>query len=245
MSNIPDPLLPRGSGLFARTRWSLVHRAAAGDRSAPGALGEWLDIYWYPLYAWARRRGLSAEDAGDGVQSFLEKICAGNLLAHADATRGKLRSWLLKSFSNHLSSEDAKTRRQKRGGGAAHLHIDWTGVESTYLAEPALAVSPEALYARTWALSVMEEALDRVAAHYAETGRAALFEKLLPALEAPLPGETSSQAAAQLGMTGGAFRQATVRLRQRYRRALLDVAAVRLGITCEAQLEEELRALLA
>ena len=106
-------------------------------------------------------------------------------------------------------------------------------------------MSPESLYARTWALSVLEEALDRVAIHYAETGRGALFEKLLPALEAPLPDETSASAAVQLGMTGAAFRQATVRLRQRYRRALLDVAAVRLGVTCEAQLEEELRALLA
>ena len=104
-SRIPHPA---GSGLFARTRWSLVRRAAAGDAGARGALGEWLGVYWYPLYAWARRRGLSPEDASDGVQSFLEKMCAQQLLARADITRGKLRSWLLKSFSNHLASEDTR-----------------------------------------------------------------------------------------------------------------------------------------
>ena len=241
MESSAAPFFPAGSGLFARTRWTLVRRAVESH----GALGELLPIYWYPLYAWERRRGFSPEDAGDGVQSFLAKMCERNLVAQADAGRGKLRSWLLKSFANHLATEHERAHRQKRGGDAAQIHIDWTGAESAYLAEPTLASTPDALYARTWALSLMEEALDRVATHYAETNRTALFDALLPALESPLPEDTYAEVATRLAMTPAALRQAAVRLRARYRRALLELAAARLGITCEAALEDELRALLA
>ena len=149
MENADALSLANRSGLFSRTRWSLVARAA----ESLNALDELLAIYWYPLYAWARRRGHSPEDASDGVQSFLAKVCERNLMAQADAGRGKLRSWLLKSFTNHLATEHERAHRQKRGGDATHIHIDWTGAESAYLAEPTLASSPEALYARTWALS--------------------------------------------------------------------------------------------
>ena len=235
---------PVGSRLFARTRWSLVRRAVVEGNAPRGALDELLAIYWYPLYAWARRGGRSPEAASDGVQDFLAKVCAQNLIARADAERGKLRSWLLKSFANHLATEHERATRLKRGGAAPHVHIDWTGAEAAYLAEPALTCSPDALYARTWALSLMEEALDRVATHYAETNRTPLFDALLPALESPLPEDTYAEVATRLAMTPAALRQASVRLRQRYRRALLDLAATRLGIACEAALEEELRALL-
>jgi RNA polymerase sigma-70 factor (ECF subfamily) len=233
--------LPPATSLFARTRWSLVQRAAGG---ADTALGEWLRLYWYPLYAWARRRGLSAEDASDRVQGFFEKVCARNLLDRADETRGRLRSWLLKSFTNHLADEAQRARREKRGGGAAHLALDWPAAEAAYLAEPALCIDPDALYARTWALSLLEEALDQVGAHYAATGRAEVFAALLPALDGPLPETTYEEVAASLAMSPAALRQAAVRLRARYRRALLDLAAMRLGITSEAQLEDELRTLL-
>ena len=233
--------IPFEGGLFARTRWSLVKRAAAGDAAA---LGEWLTIYWYPLYAWARRRGLSTEDAADGVQGFLAGMCERKSLGQADESRGRLRSWLLAAFGNHLGMEDRKARREKRGAGAEHVAIDWSGAEHTYQNEPGLSESPDAIYARTWALSLMEEALDVVAAHYETTGRTALFTALVPALEAPLAEATYEQTATALGMSGAAVRKASQRLRERYRKALLDVAAVRLGITTEEQLAEELRGLL-
>ena len=244
MKPVETAFPPPGSGLFSRTRWSLVRRAAVEGNAALGALDELLAIYWYPLYAWAGRGGRSPEAASDGVQDFLAKVCAQNLIARANGERGRLRSWLLKSFANHLASEHEQATRQKRGGDATHVPIDWTGAETAYLAEPALMSSPAALYARTWALSLMEEALERVATHYAETNRTPLFDALLPALESPLPEDTYAEVATRLSMTSAALRQASVRLRQRYRRALLDLAAIRLGITCEAQLEDELRALL-
>ncbi len=226
------------------TRWSLVRRAAGEGGQAQQALAEILSHYWYPLYAWARRRGMSEEDAADGVQDFLSKACATNLLATAREDRGRLRGWLLKCFQRHLKDTIRRERAQKRGGGAVHLSIDWQGAESIYLAEPALTESPDAIYARTWAVSLMEEALLQLAAHYCATGRAALHDALLPALESPLPDTTFAATAATLGMTPGSLRSAAVRFRHRYRAILLELAAARLGITSEAALAQELRALL-
>ena len=187
---------------------------------------------------------MTADDAADGVQDFLAKACATNLLAAAREERGRLRAWLLKCFQRHLADLYDRERAQKRGGGAVHLSIDWQGAESIYLAEPALTKSPDALYARTWAVSLMEEALLQLAAHYAKDGRVALHDALLPALESPLPDTTYAATAATLGMTPGSLRSAAVRFRHRYRSILLELATARLGITCEAALAAELRALL-
>ncbi len=231
---------PEGTGLFAPTRWSLVRRAVTHS----GDLGRWLGLYWYPLYAWARHKGRSPEDAADAVQGFLEKLCARGLLAQADESRGRLRSWLLTAFGNHLASDYTRAHRLKRGGGSVHVSIDWPTAENAYLADSTLCSNAEGLYSRTWAMTLMEEALDRLATHYSETGRAAVFEALLPALESPLAETTYAEIAPGLGLSPAALRQAAVRLRQRYRRALLDIAAERLGIASEAQLHAELRELL-
>lgn len=207
-------------------------------------MGEIFGHYWYPLYAWARRSGMTEPDAADGVQSFLEKACAENLLAAAREERGRLRSWLLKCFQRHLNNHYRRSTAQKRGGGAVHLSIDWQGAESIYKAEPALAESPDALYTRAWAVSLMEEALQRLAAHYQSTGRTALHDVLLPALESPPPDITFAEAGAALGMTSAALRTAAVRMRHRYRTILLELAAARLGITSEVALAAELRTIL-
>ncbi len=230
----------KGDGLFPRTRWSLVRRAAIVHT----ALGDWLGFYWYPLYAWARKRGASPEDAADGVQGFLARLCGNNLLAQADESRGRLRSWLLTSFSNYLAAEHAKTETVKRTVNIISAGIDWAGVEAAYSADAIQSTSPDHVYARTWALTLMDEALERVGDHYEKTGRRAMFEALLPALESPLADDTYEQLGPHLGVTGAALRQSAVRMRQRYRRALLDLASARLGITSEAQLGRELRSLL-
>jgi RNA polymerase sigma-70 factor (ECF subfamily) len=124
------------------------------------------------------------------------------------------------------------------------VHIDWGSVESAFAADLADDAQPDRVYARAWAITLLDEALDLVEKHYEKTARPALFTALLPALESPLAERTYEDVAARLGMTGAAVRQAAVRLRERYRRALLELAALRLGITCEAQLHEEIRSLL-
>ena len=238
--DIPGAPILKSTGLFPRTRWSLVRRAAI----AHTALGDWLGCYWYPLYAWARKRGASPEEAADGVQGFLARLCSNNLLAQADESRGRLRSWLLTSFLNYLAGKYTKTETLKRSVDIFSVGIDWDSVESAYSADAIHATSPDHVYARTWALTLMDEALDRVSDHYEKTGRRALFEALLPALESPLEDATYEQLAPPLGVTGAALRQAAVRVRQRYRRTLLDLASARLGITSEVLLGRELRELL-
>ena len=226
---------------FPRTRWSLVKRAVHGGQP----LETWIGLYWYPLYAWARHSGWGAEDAADEVQVFVEKVVRSNGLGRADPARGKLRSWLLKSFSNHLADAYRHRRRQKRGGAVEHVRLDWQSAEQAYLADHGHATDPDAVFARAWALTVIEEAMEGLAAHYRKSGRDRLFEILLPCLEAPFAEKSYADAAVELGMTGPAVRQAATRFRQRYRRILLDVAASRLGIMCETQLHAELRDLLS
>ena len=187
---------------------------------------------------------MSGEDAADGVQSFMEKACASNLLAAAREERGRLRAWLLHCFLRYLKDLRRHDRAEKRGGGAVHLRIDWQGAESIYLAEPAQTETPDALYARAWAVSLMEEGMMRLATHYETSGRGALYAALLPALESTFPDTTFADTAVSLGMTGGALRSAAVRMRQCFRAILLELASERLGITNEAVLAEELRVLL-
>jgi DNA-directed RNA polymerase specialized sigma24 family protein len=220
------------------TRWSLVQRAARGTAAD---LDEWAGACWYPLYVWARQKELSTEDAADAVQDFLGKICTRNLLEQVDPARGRLRSWLLAGFTNHLSSLRSQSLRLKRGGGFRHLSVDRDGLEKFYQTDMSTVADAECAYSRAWALTLMDEALARLEAHYESGGRGELFGALLPALEAPLAETTYREAGARLGLSEAALRQAAVRFRQRYRRLLLDVAGERLGITCESRLAEELR----
>jgi RNA polymerase sigma-70 factor (ECF subfamily) len=238
---IPDPSPHITS---TPTRWSLVRLAVTPGDAAQQALGAILSHHWYPLYAWARRSGMTEDDAADGVQDFLHKVCATNLLAQARAERGRLRTWMLTCFQNHLRAGRRRDQAQKRGGGTPLISVDWRGAESIYLNEPALREEPDALYTRAWAVSLMEEALVKLAAHYAASGRAALHEALLPSLEQPLAEQTYADLAPALGMSPGAVCTAALRMRQRYRAILLELAGERLGITHEVALAEELRSLL-
>lgn len=217
-----------------------MRRAAAGGES----LEQWTEACWYPLYAWARRKEWAPEDAADAVQEFLGKICSRGLLAQVDPARGRFRSWLLTGFGNHLSSRRSATRALKRGGGACHLSLDLEGVEGLYQTDMAAVTDPVQAYTRAWALTLMDEALARLAEHFTVDGREELFEALLPTLEASFGDITYEEVGARFGLSGGAMRQAALRFRQRYRRMLLDVAGERLGITSEARLAEELRELL-
>lgn len=234
-----DGQSPRDARISLRTtRWSLVRRAAGGG---PAALDEWLRACWYPLYVWARQKEMSPEDAADAVQDFLGKICSRGLLEQVDPARGRLRSWLLAAFSNHLSKLHIRASRLKRGGGARHGMVDRRCLENFYQNDMAANIGPEKAYSRAWALTLMDEALARLEAHYESSGGREIFEALLPALEAPLAGCTYRETATRLGISAAALRQASVRFRQRYRSFLLDIAGERLGIHCEAKLAEELR----
>ncbi len=212
-SSPPDPVR---AGAFPLTRWSLVVRAAGPDDVvAVRALGELLQSYWQPLYVFARRSGLAAADADDAVQAFCEMLVRRETLQAADPARGRLRSFLLTAFRNHLRNAHRDRQRERRGGGAEVVQLD---ADKTAL-EGALGdgLSPDAAFERRWVLTLLERVLARLRAEYEERRRGAVFAKLEPLL-AWGGGEVShAELAASLGLTEAAVQQAVKRMRARYR----------------------------
>jgi RNA polymerase sigma-70 factor (ECF subfamily) len=209
------PPAGEGRGRFATTRWSVV--LAAGKRGRPEsrhALAELCEAYWYPLYAEARRRGRSAEDASDLVQGFFARLLEKNDLAAADPTRGRFRSFLLAAFGHFLANEWDRQHARKRGGGRKAVPLDVAEGESRYRREAAHDETPERIYDRRWALSLIDRALARLRDECARAGKAALFETLEPALSGNRAA-SYAELAESLGMTEGAVKTAVHRLRTR------------------------------
>ena len=228
--------------VFATTRWTLV--VAAGRRSGPQAevaLEELCRTYWFPLYSFVRRRGHSKEDAEDLTQAFFLKFLEKNYLEGLDSDKGKFRAFLLASLKHFLANEWDRAHRQKRGGGVEPLSLDWQEADARYQINPADDLSPDKLYDRTWAVTLLERVITRLRDECAVEGRARLFEQLKPFLMVGKSAIPYAAAAAALGLNEGAARVAVHRLRGRYRELLRD--EIGQTLSDPAQAEEELRAL--
>lgn len=209
---------------------------------ARAALERLCAAYWYPLYAYVRRSGHGVEEAKDLTQSFFVHVLEKEMFAAADPERGRLRTFLLAALQNFLRAEWRKTQRLKRGGGMAPLSIDEALAEDRYAREPADTLTPEAIYHRRWALTLLEEVMTALRAEYAAEGKGAVFETLKPTLA----GEDAASFAAlgaKLGISEGAARIAAFRLRKRYRERLLESVASSLDAATEAEVDEEIDAL--
>ncbi|KAF0175240.1 MAG: DNA-directed RNA polymerase subunit sigma24 [Limisphaerales bacterium] len=242
-SDSPDSSAPRGD-VFVTTRWTVV--LAAGRKSSPHsdrALGELCQTYWYPLYAYVRRRGHAKEDAEDLVQAFFARFLEKNYLDGLSAERGRFRAFLLASLKHFLANEWDKAQRQKRGGGSEHLSLDWQSADGRFHLEPADATSPDVAFDREWALALLGRVIARLQAECAAEGKADLFTHTKGFLTASAAAIPFAGAGARLGMEEGAVRVAVHRLRKRYRTLLRDEIAQTLADP--AQVEEELRSLQA
>jgi RNA polymerase sigma-70 factor (ECF subfamily) len=231
---------------FPTTRWSRV-RAAAG-RSEPDAmtaLAELCAAYWYPVYAFIRRRGHDPDAAADLAQDYFARLLEKGTLAAADPAKGRFRAFLRTDCGFFLADARDREARLKRGGGVASISIDARDAEGRYRVEPAGGLTPERLFDRAWAVALLERALARLAAEYAAAGRAALFERLEPTLTPGPHAEHYAVIARQLGMTEAAVQQAASRLRKRYRALLREEAAATLHEPDEAAVEDEVRNLFA
>jgi RNA polymerase sigma-70 factor (ECF subfamily) len=229
---------------FVPTRWSLIATLRSG--AAPQverALETLCNAYWYPLYAYVRRAGHSPEDAADLTQAFFARLLEKDVLAHADPARGRLRNFLLTAMQHFLCDDWRKQQRFKRGRGAAVLSLDELHAESLYASEPADPVTPEALYHRCWALTLLDRTLGELEADYVRDGKAALFEALKPALVEDSDALGAAEVGVQLGMEPGAVRMAVSRLRRRYRERLLAEVAASMDAQNEAEIDEEIAAL--
>jgi RNA polymerase sigma-70 factor (ECF subfamily) len=242
-SSQTGPASPRAD-VFVTTRWTVV--LSAGRKSSPHsdrALGELCQTYWYPLYAYVRRQGHTKEDAEDLVQAFFEKFLEKNYLEGLSAERGRFRAFLLASMKHFLANEWDKSQRQKRGGGALHLSLDWQSADKRFHLDPPDPASPDKTFDREWALALLERVIVRLRDECVAEGRAGLFEQARGYLMVGEKAIPYAEAAQRLDMDEGAVRVAVHRLRKRYRGLLRDEIAQTLEDP--AQVAEELRSLQA
>ena len=228
---------------FATTHWSLV--LAARDRAEPGAdeaLAGLCSLYWYPLYAYVRRRGHGADEAHDLTQEFFARLLGKDFLAGVDRGKGKFRAFLLAACSHFLANERDRVRAKKRGGGRAILSLSAADAEGRYSAEPADALTPEKLFERRWALALLQQVMTRLRDEFEAKGKGRLFDRLRGFLVGE-KGAGYRQAANELRLSEGAVKVAVHRLRQRYRELLHEEIARTVGAAEEV--EEEIRALFA
>lgn len=229
---------------FATTHWSVVLRA--GQDSA-GESQEALETlcrgYWYPLYAYVRRRGHGPHDAQDLTQEFFARFLELKYLQLADPNRGRFRTFLLTSLKHFLINEWKQANRQKRGGGQQVVSLDAEATETRFQSEPADERSPDKAFERRWAMVLLDRVLDRLQHEFATAARGHLFDEL----KSTLTGEDneSSYAAVgrRLGMTESNVKVAVHRLRRRYRELLREEIAR--TVEDPAAVDEEMRDLFA
>ena len=233
----------RGPSRFHETHWSMIMAAGQKDSRAQVALQELCRIYWYPLYAFVRRQGHSRQDAEDLTQGFFTRLLAHNDLAAVDRAKGRFRSFLLASMKHFLANEWDKTRAQKRGGGKQILSIDFEDSESKYAAEFIHDVTPEKLYDRRWAMTVLEQVMVKLRKEMLAEGKIEQFDQMKIFLTGG-KGEVRYAAVAEnLGVSETAVKTAAHRLRKRYRKLLSNVIAE--TVETKQDVDQELRYLLA
>lgn len=212
--------------MFVTTRWSVVLTAGSSDSAHAGAALERLcQTYWYPLYAYVRRRGHSPEDAQDLTQEFFARLLERRWLERADREKGRFRSFLLTAMNRFLADEWDKARAQKRGGGRIRVPLQFDTAETRYSQEPADPVTPEQNYERRWALTLLDEVLGRLRSEYEQEGQPELFAALHPCLVGSGASQPYAELSVKLGLSQGAVKSAVHRLRGRYRRLLREEIA--------------------
>jgi RNA polymerase sigma factor (sigma-70 family) len=243
MTGFEENPVPGGGGAaFATTHWSLVLRA--GDSQAPEsaeALEKLCRAYWYPLYAYIRRQGHAPADAQNLTQEFFSRLLADKQLRVADPERGRFRSFLLTVLKRMLVSEWRHEHRQKRGGDRPFFSLDEQDAEERYHHEPADAATPETLYERRWAETVLERVLARLEKEYRR--HALGFANLQAYLVKDKGAAPFAETAARLGVTESALKAVVYRLRCRY----AEIFRAEIAHTVErgGDIEDEIRHLLA
>ena len=241
---VPPAQAVASSGGFVPTRWTVV--LAAGRKDAPeasAALEQLCRVYWYPLYAYARRLGHACHDAEDLTQEFFARLLARDYLASVVRERGQFRSFLLMAFKRFLADEWDKAHAQKRGGGIKPLSLDTATAEILYQAELANDLTPERIFEHRWALALLDQAMSRLQAEFERAGKAAEFERLKIFLTAPKGSISHADVASALGLSEGALRVAIYRLRRRFREVFREEIAQ--TVASPEEVEEEIRHLLA
>lgn len=229
---------------FLTTHWSVVLMAGEhGSPNAVEALEKLCRTYWYPLYAFVRRKGHSPHDAQDLTQAFFARLLEKNYVAHADRERGRFRTFLLAALTHFLADEWDKARRLKRGGGREIVSFDAASAEERYRLEPTDQPDAARLYERRWVTTLFDQVLARLEQEFRDTGKGELFDGLKASLLAEDTGPSYAQLGKQLGLTEDAVKQAVHRMRRRYRELFREEIAQ--TVAGPREVEDELKHLFA
>jgi len=213
-------------GHFDTTRWSLVHAAASDNtRVADRALAELCETYWQPLYRYVRRQGYSDEDAQDLIQSFFLLLIERRDVRRVHPDRGRLRSFLLASVRHFLLNDVVRRSAKKRGGGEVPLSLEFTAVDErdfNHLADPE---TPETIYDRDWALTLIDKVFAEERKDWDDIGEGPKFDRLRPCVMGDFPTGGYQALAADLGSTEAAIKMTVYRLKEGFHRRLRDAIA--------------------
>jgi RNA polymerase sigma factor (sigma-70 family) len=232
-----------GAVAFTTTHWSLVLEAQGESPAAQRALEILCRTYWRPLYGFARRQGLTREEAQDLIQEFFARLLEHKNLDTVRREKGRLRSYLLVSLKRFLGSERQRASGVKRYESGPHIPLDELLESEAADFELAENLSADQLYERHWALSVLEQVLTRLESEYKAAGNAPLFDRLKEFLVGEQSRPLQAEIGAQLGMTENAVKQAFHRFRQRYRILLREEIAH--TVAQPGDVEDELRHLIS
>ncbi|HKQ40520.1 MAG TPA: ECF-type sigma factor [Verrucomicrobiae bacterium] len=199
--------------------------------------------YWYPLYAFVRRKGYDAHTAQDLTQEFFARLLDKNYLSAVDRTKGKFRSFLLAAMEHFLANDWRRGRAQKRGGHVTFISLDDDSAEQQYLQAPAPSVSPELLFDKLWAVTLLQRVLGRLQQEFVADGKGLLFSRLKIFLTGEKQTGSYAQLAHQLETTEAALKMAVSRMRQRYGERLRE--EITNTVHRLEDVDDELRALFA
>ena len=230
---------------FHTTHWSVVRRATGSDPAAArAALAILCEEYWYPIYAFIRRTGKNPQDAEDLTQGFFARFLEKETLAIADPAKGKMRTFLLLCASRYLADEHDRATAQKRGA-AILVSFDAATAEERYAAEPVDDLSPDRLFQRRWAMTVLDQSFDLLAEEFSGEGKVETFTALRPFLGfGPEPGKQYEEVSAQLCTPVGTLKIQVFRLRQRWKDLIFEQVATTLDEPTPEEIRAELSELL-
>jgi len=239
MTNSPASTWPELSPRFMTTRWTMVLQAGGDGPEREAAMEQFCRAYWYPVYAFIRRRGHDPEDARDLTQGFFAKLLKREWLNGIEKRDARFSSYLLTRVKTHLMNEHRDATTQKRGGDSVPISIEMAQAEEWFGAEPVIDETPERSFERRWALAVLDAAMKCLREECDAANKTQLFDQLSPFLSRePEPGEYAALAI-QMKMRENTLAVAVHRLRQQYREAVR--AEVSVGLADSAMIEAELR----
>ena len=231
-------------GAFPTTRWSMVLAARTGPTGeSREALAGLCEAYWYPLYAFVRRRGSDRDEALDLTQGFFERLLEQRYLDDLRPGEGRFRSFLLSALKHYVSNERARSSAEKRGGGSPLISLDAEDAAERYRLEPRDDRTPERAYERAWARTVLDRVTRQLEREFDAAGKGKLFTALAPSLTGSGPARPHRESAEALGLSEDAVKMSLLRMRRRFGRLLRDEIAQTVGD--DEQVDDELRHLLA